>query len=95
MDGWNFEFDPEKNAWLIRARGISFEQIIARIEEGHLVGGVSHPNVDRYPDQLLFEVDMGEYIYVMPVVITGRTIFCKTAYPSRQATRKHRKGGVT
>jgi len=37
MEEWEYAFDPDKNAWLIRERGISFEQIIALIESGNLV----------------------------------------------------------
>jgi len=36
MEEWDYAFDSDKNAWLIRERGISFEQIIALIESGNL-----------------------------------------------------------
>ena len=32
------------------------------------------------------------HVYVVPVVRPGRTLFLKTVYPSRKATRKRAKG---
>jgi hypothetical protein len=93
VEEWDFAFDPEKNAWLIRERGISFEQIIALIESGKLIRVLEHPDTKKYADQLLYEVDVDGYIHVVPVVRQGRSLFLKTIYPSRKATRKHRKGG--
>ena len=87
-----YAFDPQKNAWLVRERGISFEQIIALIESGKLIQVLEHPNVERYPNQLLYEVDVGGYVHVVPVIKEGGTLFLKTIYPSRKATRTRRKG---
>ena len=95
MGPWEYAFDPDKNAWLIKERGISFEQIIARIESGHLVQVLEHHDRERYPNQLLYEVDVDGYIYVVPVVREHRILFLKTIYPSRKATRHHEKGRAT
>lgn len=92
MEEWSYAFDPEKNAWLIRERGISFEQIIALIESGKLVQVLEHPNEEKYPNQLLYEVDVDGYVHVVPVVREGRNLFLKTIFPSREATRNRRKG---
>ncbi len=92
MEEWDYAFDRQKNAWLIRQRGISFDQIIALIESSKLIQVLEHPNVERYPNQLLYEVDVNGYVHVIPVVREGRTLFLKTIYPSRKATRKRRKG---
>ena len=92
MGEWDYAFDPEKNAWLIRERGVSFEQIIALIEGGKLIQVLEHPDKDRYPGQLLYEVDVNGYVHVVPVVKRGQTLFLKTIYPSRKATRKRTKG---
>ena len=40
----DYDFGPEKNAWLIENRGISFEQIIALIEAGKLLQILEHSN---------------------------------------------------
>ena len=87
-----YAFDPQKNAWLVRERGISFEQIIALIESSKLIQVLEHPNVERYPNQLLYEVDVGGYVHAVLVVGEGRTLFLKTIYPSRRATRKRTRG---
>ena len=92
VEKWDYAFDPDKNTWLIRERGISFEQIIALIESGHLVQVLEHHDRERYHNQLLYEVDVGGYIYVVPVVRDHQTLFLKTIYPSRKATRSRAKG---
>ena len=89
---WNYAFDPRKNAWLIQEHGIGFEQIISLIEGGGLIQVLEHPDKTRYPNQLLYEVDVDGYVYVIPVVREGQTLFLKTVYPSRKATKKHTKG---
>lgn len=92
MEGWEYAFDPDKNGWLIQERGISFEQIIALIESGHLIQVLEHHDRERYPNQMLYEVDVDGYTYVVPVVRKHRTLFLMTIYPSRKATRKRTKG---
>jgi hypothetical protein len=92
MEERDYAFDPQKNAWLIRERAISFEQVIALIESSKLVQVLEHPNAERYPNQLLYEVDVGGYVHVVPVVRRGRILFLKTIYSSRKATRRRRKG---
>ena len=76
----------------MQERGISFEQIIALIESGKLIQVLEHPDKKKYPNQLLYEVDVDGYVHVVPVVKEGRTLFLKTIYPSRKATGKRTKG---
>ncbi len=92
MGEWDYVFDPGKNARLIQERGISFDRIIALIEGGRLIQVLEHPDKERYPGQLLYEVDVDGYVHVVPVVRQGRTLYLKTIYPSRKATRKRMKG---
>ena len=91
-DQWDYAFDPDRNAWLIQKQEISFEQIIALIESGHLIQVLEHHDRERYPHQLLYEVDVDGYVYIVPVVREHRTLFLKTIYPSRKATRNRAKG---
>jgi hypothetical protein len=84
----NYAFDPDKNSWLIRERGMGFEQIIALIDAGKLLRVLEHPNQVKYRGQLLYEADVDGYVYVVPVVATGTTLFLKTIYPSRKATER-------
>jgi hypothetical protein len=88
MEELDYAFDPQKNAWLIRERAIAFEQIIALIESSKLIQVLDHPNAEKYPNQLLYEVDVDGYVHVVPVVREGRILFLKTIYPSRKATMK-------
>ena len=64
----------------------------SQVESGHLVQVLEHHDRERYPNQLLYEVDVGGYIYVVPVVRDHQTLFLKTIYPSRKATRSRAKG---
>ena len=86
--GPEYAFDPEKNAWLERERGISFEQIIVLIESSKLIRVLEHPNAERYPNQLLYEVDVDGYVHVVPVVREGLILFLKTIYPSRKGDQE-------
>ena len=53
---------------------------------------LEHPNTEKYPNQLLYEVDVDGYVHVVPVIRSGRILFLKTIYPSRKATRRRSKG---
>ena len=59
----NFDWNAEKNQQLVEQRGISFERVVSAIEQGGLVDVLEHPNQERYPGQLIYVVDIEEYIY--------------------------------
>ena len=87
-----FDWSTEKNQQLIEQRGISFESVVSGIEQGNLVDVLEHPNQDRYPGQLIYVVEIGEYIYLVPFVMQADgTRFLKTIIPSRKATRDYRR----
>ena len=92
MEERDYAFDSQRNAWLKTEHGISFEQIIFLIESSKPIQVLEHPNAERYPNQLLYEVDVDGYVHVVPVVREGRILFLKTIYPSRKATRRYRRG---
>ena len=87
-----FSWSPEKNQQLIAERGISFEEIVFHIEQGHVLDLVQHPNQEKYPGQRMFVVDVGGYAYVVPFVEDEREVFLKTIIPSRKATRDYLGG---
>ncbi len=92
----NFSFDwsLEKNWDLIEQRGISFEAIVSAIEQGGLLDVLEHPNQGRYPGQLIYVVEIDEYLHLVPVVTQpDGTLFLKTIIPSRKATRDFRRRG--
>lgn len=88
-----FAWNADKNRQLIAERGISFEIIVAAIEQGNLVDLVEHPNQGRYPGQLIHVVAVGAYLYLVPFVVeSDGTRFLKTIIPSRKATRDYGRG---
>jgi len=89
MDMRYFVWNSEKNAQLIRERGISFERVIFHIERDEILDVVKHPNPSKYPNQRMFILDIGNYAYLVPFVETETEIFLKTIIPSRKATRKY------
>ena len=60
------------------------ESVVSAIEQGALV--VEHPNQHRYPGQLIYVVEIDEYLHLVPFVETDGTRFLKTIIPSRKAT---------
>ena len=84
-----FVWNSEKNAQLIRERGISFERVIFHIERDEILDVIKHPNPSKYPNQRMFILDIGNYAYLVPFVETETEIFLKTIIPSRKATRKY------
>lgn len=88
-----FDWNKEKNKILKDTRGVSFEDVISAIEQGKLKNRMRHPNVDRYPNQFIFYVEIKNYIYAVPFVEDDIVIFLKTIYPDRNATKKY-LGGI-
>lgn len=88
----HFRYSPEKNSKLKLERGISFEEIIAAIDNDQLLDILDHPNQDKYGHQRIYVVDVKGYIYLVPFVESDEEIFLKTIIPSRKAKRKYPKG---
>ena len=86
-----FDWDTDKNEWLKVERGISFEEIALLLSSGCLWKTTSHPNQKKYPNQSVFLVPIDNYIYFVPYVLEEETIFLKTAFPHRKATKDYLK----
>ena len=84
-----FSWSDEKNETLNTERGISFEEVVAHIERGHILEILEHPNQPRYPGQRIFILEMGDYAYLVPFVESETEIFPKTVIPSRKATNTY------
>ncbi len=82
-------WSSEKNLWLIRHRGVCFEQILLLFERGELLDVADHPNPKKYPGQKMAVVAIDDYAYVVPYVENEEEIFLKTIVPSRKATAKY------
>lgn len=89
-----YQWDPAKNAWLLQHRGISFDQIVWHIAEGHLLD-VLVSDKAQYKGQKQFVVEVQGYAYLVPFAEEGEMITLKTIIPSRKLTRRYlRKGGT-
>jgi uncharacterized DUF497 family protein len=84
-----FAWDHAKNAKLLAARGIGFEEIVFHIERGDLLDILEHPNPERYASQRIFVVQREDYVYLVPFVEDEHTVFLKTIIPSRKATKQY------
>ena len=84
-----YRWDAPKNDKLIREQGVSFEEVLLAIEQGHLLGVIANPNKEKYGSQKVFVVEMRRYVYIVPFVDHGGEIFLKTIIPSRKLTRQY------
>jgi uncharacterized DUF497 family protein len=84
-----FDWDKEKNAWLIANRGVSFSIVTECVTSGLIVA--IEDNHPPYEHQKIFIIEYEYYLYEVPYVEDGDKIFLKTIYPSRRAMRKYKK----
>ncbi len=90
-----YTFSREKNFKLIEERNISFEEIIALIEDGRIIDILEHHNQKKYEGQKIYIISFKNYVYLVPFItdIEGN-IFLKTIIPSRKAKKKYEKRGA-
>lgn len=84
-----FDWDKNKNKILIKERTISFEMIVAYIQEKGVLDKVKHPNKKKYPHQYMYIIEIDKYVYIVPFVEDEEKIFLKTIIPSRKFTQKY------
>ena len=86
-----YDWNPEKNEILKAGlRSVSFEEISEAMENGKIIKDFPHPNREKYPNQFIAWVLFRDYVWQVPYVIQpDGTLFLKTAFPSRVATKKH------
>ncbi|MCB1986332.1 MAG: toxin [Burkholderiales bacterium] len=82
-----YNWNSEKNEFLIIEKGISFEEVVFNIENGGLLDEMAHPNVQDYSHQRIFIVAIECYAYLVPYVENEDEIFLKTIIPSRKFTK--------
>ena len=87
-----FNWNAEKNQWLITERGISFEELVFYIGNDGLLDDLQHPNSEAYPQQRLFVVRILDYVYLVPYVESDKEVFLETIIPSRKFTKKYLGG---
>ncbi len=82
-----FDWDDKKSKALEKQRGICFEDIVIRMEEGFLLDNIEHPNKVNYADQMMFVVNVDGYVYVVPYIEDEKVIHLITIFPSRKLTK--------
>jgi len=81
-----FKWSEEKDQWLRENRGISFQEVSAAVLGDELVEVLENPS---RRGQQVFLVRLSGYVWVVPFVMEGETVFLKTAYPSRKMTKRY------
>ncbi|MBL7072990.1 MAG: BrnT family toxin [Candidatus Omnitrophica bacterium] len=82
------QWDPEKNRKLKEERGISFDEVLACIENENVLSIRSHPK-KKYKHQKIFIIRLNEYVYYVPFVEDKDKLFLKTIIPSSKLTKEY------
>jgi len=85
-------WDEAKNEWLLRVRGVCFEQVAVLWEQGQVLDVVERPDWTKHRGQKIAIVAIEDYAYLVPYEHLGDDIVLKTIIPSRKATRKYLRG---
>jgi len=85
-----FNWNIQKNIWLKENRKITFEEVILAIAQHRIKEVYEHPNQVKYPGQKIYEVEINNYVYLIPFIESEDALFLKTIIPSRKATKKHK-----
>ena len=83
-----YHWDVVKNEWLLRERGISFEEIVWHIAQDHLLD-ILVSDKERHKGQKQLVVNVNGYAYLVPIIEEGEVIILKTIIPSRKLTRRY------
>ena len=85
-----FYYDEAKNTRLLTERGLSFPQIIQCIENGGIVDIILNPQQEKYPNQTIYVIDIGDYLCAVPFDENETTVFLRTIYKSRKINRHYK-----
>lgn len=85
----DFDWNDEKNEFLKRVRGVSFEDVVFHIQNGDVLDIIKHPKEDRYPRQNIIVLNIDGYVYLVPYLKVRGVRFLKTIIPSRKATKEY------
>ena len=86
-----YDWNPEKNEWLKKERKISFEQVVFHLSQGDVWKVADHPDQKKYPGQKIYFVNIDDYIYLVPHILSEEHVFLKTIIPSRKATKNYKR----
>lgn len=80
-------WDPPKNEWLKKNRGVSFEEVKKMIESGSYLAIVDNPARHR---QFICVVRLNNYAHAVPFIVDkDKNIVLKTVYPSRKYNKMY------
>jgi uncharacterized DUF497 family protein len=85
-----FDWDDAKNKKLMAERGLSFEMIVAAIDQYGVLDDIANPSLN-FPHQRALVVAINDYAVLVPYVGEGDVKFLKTAFSSRRATKLYLK----
>src|SRR5438552_4024665 len=86
----HYEFSADKNQQLIQERHISFEDVIAALDNNKLLDTIDHHSKTKYTNQEIYIIDINGYVYLVPFVRKDKhTVFLKTIIPSRKFTKTY------
>jgi uncharacterized DUF497 family protein len=80
-------WDEAKNQLLLLQRGVSFDEVLEKIDHGDILARLVHPNHEKYPSQEIFVFEIKGYVWYVPFVETQSEIFLKTIIPSRKLVK--------
>jgi len=86
-----YKWNEDKNSILKSQRGFSFDDVLYKIKEDGVLDNYKHPNVEKYPSQYIYVIELGGYIHYVPYVYEGDDIFLKNIIPSRKLHKKYGK----
>lgn len=86
-----YRWNAIKDAALRGDRQVGFDDVVKSLSLGGLLATMPHPNIDKYPQQHIYVVEINGYAYLVPYVLESGSIFLKTIIPSRKATRLYLK----
>lgn len=87
---WN----SDKDRWLLKERGIGFEDVVLAISENRVITVLDNPRNTLYKNQKIFLIVVRNYVYVVPFVENDNGIFLKTIFAHRKFTKIYIKKGT-
>ena len=85
----NITWSEAKNKELENLRGLSFEMVLAAIDDGRVLADEQHPNLENYGHQRILVLDIDGYAVTVPYVINNDEIFLKTMFKDRKMQRRY------
>ena len=70
-----YDWDKDKNDWLKKERNISFEEIVAALNQDKKLDSYKHPHHGKYPNQEILVVEIDNYAYIVPLVEDEEKVF--------------------